>query len=229
VNIAVIPARGGSKRIPRKNIRWFAGKPMIAHAIAAAKGSGLFDHVVTSTDDAEIANIAREWGAEVPFVRPPDLADDQAPTAAVMAHAVKACEQLGWSLDAICCIYPAVPLLDIADLAGALALLRSTGAEYCFPVAEFPSAVQRALKRDANGKMSPFYPQFETTRTQDLEPAFHDAGQFYWGMRQAWLTNHQIHSHGVGFPIPNWRVVDIDTPDDWLRAESLYTAITGRQ
>lgn len=225
MNIAIIPARGGSKRIPRKNIKVFAGKPMIAHAIAAAKASGLFDHVIVSTDDAEIIKIANEWGAETPFVRPPELADDHAPTVPVIAHAINACESLGWSIDLVCCIYPGVPFIQIDDIRGALGLLTSTGAEYCFPVTEFSSAVQKALKRDEMGKMSPFYPQYELTRTQDLEAAYHDAGQFYWGTRQAWLTNHHIHSGGVGFPIPNWRVVDIDTPDDWARAEAIFSGI----
>jgi pseudaminic acid cytidylyltransferase len=225
LNIAIIPARGGSKRIPRKNIKSFAGRPMIAHAIMAAKRSGLFEHVVASTDDDEIAQIAREWGAETPFLRPPQLADDHTPTGPVIAHAINACESLGWSIDLVCCIYPGVPFIQIEELGGALDLLKATGAEYCFPVTEFPSAIQRALKRDETGRMSPFYPQYELTRTQDLERAYQDAGQFYWGTRQAWLTNHRIHSHGAGLPIPNWRVVDIDTTDDWARAETIYKAI----
>lgn len=222
MNIAVIPARGGSKRIPRKNIKMFAGKPMIAHAITAAKNSGLFDHVVVSTDDHEIMQIARVWGAETPFVRPADLADDHTPTVPVVAHAIRACEELGWNVDLVCCIYPGVPLIQVDDLKGALTLLRSIGDGYCFPVTEFPSAVQKAMKMDESGHMSSFYPEFELTRSQDLEPAFHDAGQFYWGTRHAWLTNRHIHSAGVGYAIPKWRVVDIDTPDDWQRAEMFF-------
>ena len=226
MNIAIIPARGGSKRIPRKNIRMFAGKPMIAHAITAAKSSGLFDHLIASTDDIEIAKIAREWGAETPFLRPPELADDHIPTVPVIAHAINACEGLGWYMDFVCCIYPCVPLIQIEDLRGALNLLTVAGADYCFPVAEFQSSVQRALKRNETGKMSPLYPQYELSRSQDLELAYHDVGQFYWGTRQAWLTNRCIHSSGAGFPIPSWRVVDIDTPEDWARAEAIYTAVT---
>lgn len=225
MNIAIIPARGGSKRIPRKNIKPFAGKPMIAHAITAAKASGLFDHVIVTTDDSEIAHIAREWGAETPFIRPADLADDHTPTVPVVAQAVQACEELGWQIDFACCIYPGVPFIQIEDLQGGLALLKKSEADYCFPITEFPSAIQRALKRDANGCMSPLYPEFELTRTQDLEPAFHDAGQFYWAKKQSWLNNARIHSSGVGYPIPNWRVVDIDTADDWQRAESIYQSI----
>lgn len=224
MNIAIIPARGGSKRIPRKNIREFAGKPMIAHAISAARQSGLFEHVIVTTDDAEIARIAVEWGSETPFTRPAELADDHTPTVPVIAHAITACQALGWKIDYVCCIYPGVPFIQIDDLKRALELLQSSQAAYSFPITEFPSAIQRALRRLPDGRMQPFYPEYELTRTQDLEAAYHDAGQFYWGKPDAWLTNNRIHRSGVGLPIPNWRVVDIDTPDDWERAESLYAA-----
>ena len=224
MKIAVIPARGGSKRIPRKNIKPFAGKPMIAHAISAAKQSGLFEHVIVSTEDEEIARIACEWDAETPFKRPPDLADDHTQTVPVVAHAIKACQALGWEIDYACCIYPCVPFIRINDLKHALELLQSSQAAYSFPVTEFPSAIQRALLRLPNGQMQPFYPEHELTRTQDLEPAYHDAGQFYWGKPDAWLTNNKIHRSGVGLCIHNWRVVDIDTPEDWERAEILYAA-----
>lgn len=224
MKIAVIPARGGSKRIPRKNIKDFCGKPMIAHAISAAKQSGLFEHVIVSTDDEEIARIACEWGAETPFKRPAELADDHTPTVPVVAHAITACQALGWEINYACCIYPGVPFIQIDDLKRALELLQTSQAAYSFPITEFPSAIQRALRRLPNGQIQPLYPENELTRTQDLEPAFHDAGQFYWGKPEAWLTNNKIHRSGVGLPIPNWRVVDIDTPDDWERAEILYTA-----
>ena len=228
MNIAVIPARGGSKRIPRKNIKAFGGKPMITYAINAAQNSGLFDHVLVSTDDAEIASIANAWGAETPFVRPADLANDFTATVPVIAHAIKACEALGWSFDNVCCIYPGVPFIEVADLQGAIKHLDTRSAEYCFPVAEFPSAIQRALKRNSDGEIQPFYPEFQLTRTQDLEPAYFDAGQFYWGKKKAWLRNPRIHSSGIGYVIPSWRVVDIDTPDDWERAELLAMAIKAR-
>lgn len=221
MNIAVIPARGGSKRIPRKNIKEFSGKPMIAYAITAAKESGLFEHIVVSTDDDEIAQIARAWGAETPFIRPPKLANDYTATIPVIAHAIEACRTLGWSIDKVCCIYPGVPFIQIDDLQGALAQLSNSGADYCFPVTEYPSVIQRALKLSSNGKMQPFYPEYEMTRTQDLERAYFDAGQFYWGKAEAWLENPKIHSGGLGYVIPNWRVVDIDTLDDWQRAELL--------
>lgn len=225
MNIAIIPARGGSKRIPRKNILEFAGRPMISYAISAAKSSGLFNHVVVSTDDREIANAALRYGAEVPFMRPADLADDHTPTVPVIAHAVRASESLGWSVEKVCCIYPAVPFLQTDDMKAALELLERSGADYSFPVAEFPSAVQRALTLGDHGRLSPMFPANELTRTQDLPKAYHDAGQFYWGRRSAWLTNPRVHSSGTGHVIPNWRVVDIDTLEDWRRAEIIHRAL----
>jgi pseudaminic acid cytidylyltransferase len=225
MNIAVIPARGGSKRIPRKNIKLFDGKPMIAYAITAARRSGLFEHIVVSTEDEEIAAVAREWGADTPFARPADLADDYTATVPVIAHAIEACRGLGWSFGHVCCIYPGVPFIQVDDLKAALGVLLAGNADYCFPVARFPAAIQRALRRQADGKVSPFYPQFEGTRTQDLEPAYHDAGQFYWGTTAAWLRNAAIHSSGIGHVVPNWRVVDLDTPEDWQRAEVLFKSI----
>ena len=222
MRIAVIPARGGSKRIPRKNIRDFVGRPMIAFAIAAARASGLVDHVVVSTDDEEIAQAARRLGAEVPFTRPAELADDHTPTVPVIAHAIRSCRQLGWEFDLVCCIYPAVPLLRSQDLQEALGLLEESAADFAFPVAAFPSAIQRALRRHGDGSVSPWYPEYVATRTQDLEPAYFDAGQFYWGRTGAWLSGASPHASGRGLIIPEWRVVDIDTPDDWQRAEALY-------
>lgn len=222
MNIAIIPARGGSKRIPRKNIKPFAGKPMIAHAIAAAKASGLFEHIVVSTNDRDIAEISKDHGAETPFTRPAELADDHAPTAPVIVHAIQACQSYGWEVDHACCIYPCVPFIRIEDLKGAFDLLTHSGKDFAFPVTEFPSAIQRALRKLPDGSMQPFYPQYEMTRTQDLEPAYHDVGQFYWGKTDAWLDRKSSHSGGLGYLIPNWRAVDIDTPDDWQRAELLY-------
>jgi pseudaminic acid cytidylyltransferase len=225
MNIAIIPARGGSKRIPRKNIKEFCGKPMIAYAITAAKESGLFQHVVVSTDDKVIAQIARAWGAETPFVRPAELANDCTATVPVITHAIEACRALGWKFEHVCCIYPAVPFIQIDDLRGALDLLKKDEAAYCFPITKYPSDIQRALKLINNGKIQPFYPEFEITRTQDLEPAYYDAGQFYWGTVNTWLSNPKILSSGLGYVIPNLRVVDIDTPDDWQRAEIIYHVI----
>lgn len=221
MNIAVIPARGGSKRIPRKNIKLFGGQPMISYAIKAAEKSKLFDHVLVSTDDAEIIEIANHFGAETPFVRSAELATDYADTASVIAQAIQSCGKLGWDFSNVCCIYPCVPFIEVEDLQGSYGYLETGDVDYCFPVTEFQSAVQRALKRNADGFMQPFNPEYELVRTQDLEPAYQDAGQFYWGKREAWLTNPRIHSNGKGYLIPSWRVVDVDTPEDWGRAEQL--------
>ena len=222
MKLAVIPARGGSKRIPRKNIKLFAGRPMIAYAIAAARDSGLFDRIVVSTDDVEIADVARAQGAEVPFLRAPELADDYAGTVPVIADAIGRCAAIGWQPEQVCCIYPGVPLLRPQDLRDALALLAD--ADYAFTVSHFPAALQRALKRDAQGAMSPFFPEHVATRSQDLEPGYYDAGQFYWGRAHAWLSGQSPHVNGRGLVIPAWRAVDIDTPDDWRRAEIAFHA-----
>lgn len=225
MRIAVIPARGGSKRIPRKNIRPFVGKPMIAYAIDAARRSGAFDHIVVSTDDEEIAAIAAEHGAELPFRRPLELADDITPTVPVVQHAIRACAAAGMAAAHVCCIYPGVPMIDPADLLTAGDMLFAAGGQgYAFPVAAYPSPIQRALRRSAEGRASAFDPSHLLTRTQDLEPAYFDAGQFYWGSVEAWMSGTSPHDGGIMLVLPEWRVVDIDTAEDWERAERLYAA-----
>lgn len=228
MSLAIIPARGGSKRIPRKNIKPFHGKPMIGYAIEAALASKAFDRVIVSTDDAEIAEIAKAHGAECPFIRPPELADDHTPTVPVIAHAIQACDAKGWIFEDVCCIYPGVPFISTEDLRTAHAQLVGTGAHYVFPVTGFPSPIQRALRRLPDGKVKPFQPEHAATRTQDLEPGYFDVGQFYWGRKQAWLDSLNIHLNGTTIVIPEWRVVDIDTPADWERAELVYSALFAR-
>lgn len=198
---------------------------MIGYAIRAALASGAFDRVIVSTDDAEIAEVASAHGAEVPFFRPPELADDQTPTVPVIAHAIRACEELSWSVQDVCCIYPGVPFISTEDLRVAHALLLAKGANYVFPVTGFPSPIQRALRRLPDGGVRPFQPEHVATRTQDLEPGYFDAGQFYWGRKQSWLDGLNIHLYGTTLVIPEWRVVDIDTPADWERAELVYSAL----
>jgi pseudaminic acid cytidylyltransferase len=224
MNIAIIPARGASKRIPRKNIRSFAGRPMIAWAIEAARTSNLFAHIIVSTEDEEIAEISRSHGAETPFMRPHRLADDHTATVPVIAHAVDFCTKLGWEFDYACCIYPGNPLLQTSDLAAALQLARDREAHFVYPVAEYAHPVQRAMRQLPNGSMQFLQPEFELVRTQDLEKTYHDAGQFYWGQSSAWLAGRKMHTEGLGMPIPNWRVIDIDSEDDWLRAEMMFKA-----
>ena len=228
MNVAIIPARGGSKRISRKNIKMFAGKPMIAHAIAAATASGLFDHVIVSTDDEQIAELARLWGAETPFERPGNLADDLTPTVPVIGHAVKACVDIGWSVDYACCIYPCSPFISADDLIETLAEAQAHNVDFIYPVTEYPHPVQRAMRILPSGRMQFLSPEFEITRTQDLERTCHDAGQFYWGKAKAWLEHKKMLTDGLGYPIPNWRVIDIDTEDDWKRAELLFDIVNNR-
>ena len=228
MRLAIIPARGGSKRIPRKNIKRFAGKPMIAFAIEAATRCSAIDRVIVSTDDPEIAQIATTLGADLPFTRPAELADDHTPTVPVIAHAVQACRDLGWDVTHACCIYPGVPFIRETDLSEAYERLEAAGGEgYVFPVAAFPSAIQRALKLGEDGQVAPFHPEYVGTRTQDLEAGYYDAGQFYWASAETWLAGLAVHANGRAIVLPEWRVVDIDTPEDWERAETLYRAFSG--
>lgn len=222
MNLCVIPARGGSKRIPRKNIRPFAGKPMIAYAIHAAQKSELFSKIIVSTDDAEVSEVSQKHGAEVPFLRPTELADDHTPTVPVIAHAIRELESRGDRYKYVCCIYPCVPFLKGKDLKNAHKLFIRKEVDYCFPVTEYPSPIQRALKMDKDGRLAPFFPEFELSRTQDLNRAYHDAGQFYFGKKEAWLTNPHIHKSGVGFTVPWFKASDIDTSEDWQRTEDIF-------
>jgi N-acylneuraminate cytidylyltransferase len=223
MNVAVIPARGGSKRIPRKNIRAFCGRPMIAWTVQALQRSGSVDRIVVSTDDDEIAEVARSLGALVPFRRPAALADDHAATLPVMAHAVRALVELGWPLQRVCCAYATAPLMDSADLRDARALLDDSGAAYVFSCTTFPFPIQRALGRSAGGGVEPLFPQSIGARSQDLPEAFHDAGQFYWGLASAFAEQRPIFAaHSRPLLIPRHRVQDIETEEDWQRAELLF-------
>ena len=222
MNIAIIPARGGSKRIKRKNIKLFSGKPMIYFAIEAARLSGIFDKIIVSTDDDEIAQYASSIGAEIPFIRPMNLSDDHTPTVPVISHAISECKKNNWNIDNVCCIYPAVPLLNPRHITDAFILLLESPSKYIFPVTSFPSAIQRALKSDNKGNANPIYPEYSQIRTQDLEPAFFDAGQFYWGHANNWTNNKSIHDNARIIQIPEDKVVDIDTPEDWDKAELIF-------
>ena len=217
--IAIIPARGGSKRIPRKNIKNFNGKPMICWAIEVAQKSKLFDDIFVSTDDQEIKKISEQHGATVPFIRPMDISDDHTPTVPVISHALKEIDTLYKKVDFACCIYPCSPLLIASDLIKSFDILKSTDKDYVYPVVEFPHSIFRSMRQLKDGSMEFIYPEYELTRTQDLEETFHDAGQFYWGKAEAWRNLEKMHSGGVGMKIPSYRVVDIDTEDDWKRAE----------
>ena len=223
MKVAVIPARGGSKRIPRKNIKLFNGKPMIAWSIEAAKASGLFDRIIVSTDDAEIAEVARQWGADVPFMRPEALSNDYAGTTPVIAHATQWALDQGMDIEAVCCIYATAPFLQVGDLKQGWQALTSGDWDYAFTVTDFAAPIFRAFKQSTGGGIEMFFPEHFSTRSQDLPVALHDAGQFYWGRPAAWLEDKRIFDQrSKPIVIPRWRVQDIDTLDDWDLAEIIY-------
>ncbi|EJN00882.1 pseudaminic acid cytidylyltransferase [Herbaspirillum sp. YR522] len=225
---AVIPARGGSKRIPRKNILPFAGLPMIVHSIHAAQASGLFERIIISTDDQEIAAVARAHGAQTPFMRPPELSDDYTGTIPVVAHATQwLVDELGLEhIDAVCCLYATAPFVQPDDLVRGWQALTAGPWSYAFSVTEFAAPIFRAFKQNAEGGLEMFFPEHFPTRSQDLPQALHDAGQFYWGRPTAWLQQQRIFdAHSVPVFLPRWRVQDIDTPDDWRRAELVHAAM----
>ena len=221
MNIAVIPARGGSERIPFKNIKQFCGKPMIAYPIETAFSSKYIDKVVVSTDNDEIEKISLEYGAHVPFKRPSELSDNFTPTVPVISHAIKMLSELGWEIDSVCCIYPCTPLLDYRVVEYVYEKFISQDIDYAYPVLHYPHPVQRAMRMSDAGKMEFIYLDYELTRTQDLEETFHDAGQFYWGTADAWSNEKMMHTDGIGVNIKSWEVVDIDTEEDWIKAEML--------
>jgi pseudaminic acid cytidylyltransferase len=226
MRLAVIPARGGSKRIPRKNIKPFFGKPMMAWSIEAALASGCFDQVIVSTDDLEIAEVARRHGAQVPFMRPPELSDDHTGTTAVVAHAVAWFEAHCQPPAEVCCLYATAPFVSVDDLRRGLALLTETGSDYAFSVTRYASPIQRAIRITPAGRVEMFDPGHFNTRSQDLEEAYHDAGQFYWGRAAAWLERRMIFgANAAPVVLPRHRVQDIDTADDWQRAEYLFRVL----
>ncbi|WP_158967729.1 pseudaminic acid cytidylyltransferase [Paraglaciecola sp. L3A3] len=229
MNLAVIPARGGSKRIPRKNIKPFAGKPLIAYSIEAAIASGEFEKIIVSTDSEQIAEVALEYGAEVPFLRPPDLSDDFVGTTPVTRHAIEYCQQFLFEPEFCCCIYATAPFLTAEYLSLGLEQLKQNKQnKFAFSVTSFPFPVQRALKKQGLG-VAAMYPENIAKRSQDLEEAYHDAGQFYWGTTAAYLQKDKIFSeYSMPIILPRHLVQDIDTPEDWFRAELMYKAYIKR-
>jgi pseudaminic acid cytidylyltransferase len=226
MRVAVIPARGGSKRIPHKNIRDFAGKPMIAHSIECALRSNLFDRVMVSTDSREIAMVAEQFGAEIPFFRPADLADDHASTTEVVAHSVEWLLKNGQPLSAVCCIYATAPLVQAEDLQKGLELLQGGKWDYVFSATSFAYPIFRSFVQKAAGGLEMLFPEHFSTRSQDFPEALHDAGQFYWGTPEAWLARMQIFSDtSTIVTVPRWRVQDIDTPDDWEQAQIMWKVV----
>ncbi|WP_300541235.1 pseudaminic acid cytidylyltransferase [Maricaulis sp.] len=227
--LAVIPARGNSKRIPRKNIRPFAGKPMIAWPIEVALASGSFDRVIVSTGDDEVADIAQAHGAEVPFRRPAELSHDKVPTRPVMVHAIEQVQALHGPVEHVCCIYPTAPLLGADTIRSSKQELIQTGADFVFSCTTFPYPILRALRITDDGSMEMIWPEHLKTRSQDLEQAYHDAGQFYWGRADAFLEGKPMFGPGSRpWVLPRHLVQDIDTPEDWIRAELAFQVLRGR-
>lgn len=223
--VAIIPARGGSKRIPRKNVKKFCGKPMIAWSIEAAKASGCFDHIIVSTDDEEIADTALHYGASVPFTRPADLSDDYTGTIPVIQHAIHWLVNQQIAVEEVCCLYATAPLVEPSDLCSGLSILQNSGADYTLSVTSYAFPIQRAIKLK-NGRVEMFQPEHFQTRSQDLEEAWHDAGQFYWGKAAAWLKGGIVFSpSSAAVVLPRYRVQDIDTYEDWQYAEALFKLI----
>lgn len=221
--VAIIPARGGSKRIPRKNIKPFLGKPIIAYSIETAKNSELFDRIVLSTDSEEIAEVAAKYGAEVPFKRPVELADDHTGTSEVIAHAVNWMREQSWKINAVCCIYATAPFIQPGDLVQGYNTLKSEDWDFVFVATEYVSPIQRSFRIQQDGSVRMFFPEQFESRSQDLPKAYHDAGQFYWGKPEAWVENRIVFSEkSTALIIPHYRVQDIDTEEDWRRAEIIF-------
>ena len=228
MNLCVIPARGGSKRIPRKNIKEFCGKPMIAWSIEAAKASDCFDRIIVSTDAEEIAEVAKSYGAEVPFMRPAELADDYAGTTEVVRHSVESLATVDQEFSAVCCLYATAPFVQSSDIAEGLARLNNGDWAYCFTATTFSAPILRSFHQAKSGGLNMFFPEYFEKRSQDLPAALHDAAQFYWGTPKAWVQQLRIFDHhSTALILPRWRVQDIDTQEDWVHAELMARALHG--
>ena len=226
MRVAIIPARGGSKRIPGKNTRMFCGRPMLAWSVTAALESGCFEQVIVSTDDKHIAEVARSCGASVPFIRPAELADDYSTSIAVISHAVGWLRTHHHHPNEVCCIYATAPFIRIADLQNGLKLLQQNDCDYVFTVSDYPFPIQRALRQNPEGRVEMFSPENFLQRSQDLESAFHDAGQFYWGWADSWVQGRSVFTSGsIPLRLPRYRVQDIDTLEDWKQAELMFSVL----
>jgi pseudaminic acid cytidylyltransferase len=229
MNLAVIPARGGSKRIPHKNIKKFGDKPIIAWSIKAAQNAGVFDRIIVSTDDAEIAEVAREYGAETPFERPAELSGDHIGLRPVISHAIEWQKLHGFDPQYICCICATAPFIRVDDIQFGLQELEKSRADFTFSVTSFAFPIQRAIKLRSDGRVEMFDATQFDKRSQDLTEAYHDAAQFYWGKQEAWLASKPVFdARSVPVFLPRYRVLDIDTPEDWEHAELLMQALNQR-
>jgi pseudaminic acid cytidylyltransferase len=224
-SVCIIPARGGSKRIPRKNIKLFHGKPLIAYSIENALNSQLFDKVIVSTDDEEIAEVSKQYGAEVPFLRPKELSDDFSGTDDVIQHALDWLKQKGESYENVCTLYATAPLLKMQYLQEGFDKLISSDAVNVFSATSMPYPIQRSFKINKNGRCEMFFPEHYHTRSQDLEESYHDAGQFYWKNLKKKSNKNMFSEDSISIILPRYLVQDIDTIEDWQIAEIMYEVI----
>jgi len=224
--VAIILARGGSKRIPGKNIKFFAGRPVIHYPIESAISSGLFDRIIVSTESAKIAEVARKVGAEAPFRRPDELSDDLTTTAEALGHAIEWLNDHGPEVRYACGIYGAAPFVQSGDLSAGFELLKRRGAMTVLPVTTFDFPIQRAFELDKRGTMRMIHPEYELTRSNDLPVTYHDAGQFYWLDAPKFLQDGKLYGEPtIPLMLPRYRVQDLDTLEDWEMAERLYKAL----
>ncbi|QEO57209.1 pseudaminic acid cytidylyltransferase [Francisella marina] len=224
-NVVIIPARGGSKRIPKKNIKDFHGKPIISYSIEAAIKSNLFDRVIVSTDDDEIAIVAKQYGADVPFVRPVELSNDFADTQSVIDHAIRFLVSNGERYDYVCTIYATAPFLQEKYLVDAYEKLSTSDAINAFSCTSMPFPIQRTFKITDENRCKMFWPENFSKRSQDLEEAYQDAGQFYWRKLDCKTKKHMFSDESIPIILPRYLVQDIDTLEDWKRAELMYGAL----
>lgn len=218
-NLCIIPARGGSKRIPRKNIKEFLGKPIIAYSIETAIETGLFDEVMVSTDDVEIAEVAQKYGAKVPFMRSAETASDFASTADVLKEVLTKYKELGKEVDNFCCFYATAPLVQSKDVAAAFERLQQSDFSCVYPVVQFSYPIWRCLDIAEDGTMKRHWPEYENSRSQDLPKEYHDTGTFYWYKTKKWLTG-DVKIGGI--IVDETSIQDIDTETDWKLAEMKY-------
>ena len=226
-SIAIIPARGGSKRIPKKNIKLFNGKPIIAYSIEAACKAKLFHRIIVSTDSEKIAEVAEKYGAEVPFLRPPELADDHTGTEAVILHALNWLIDRRQAIDHFCCIYATAPFILPEYIRKGFELLQETKAVSAFCVCRYPAPIFRALKINDAHRLEMIWPKYLEVRSQDLPESYQDAGQFYWAETRRYLEEEKLYSSdAVPIILPWYQVVDIDTIEDWKMAELMFRVLS---
>ena len=222
MRIAIIPARFGSKRIKKKNIKIFYSKPMIYWVIKRIKETKLFDFICVSSDSNKILNIAKECGVEILIKRPNNISDEMTPTKPVIVHAIEYLEKMKIKFEIICCIYPCNPFILVKDLRRAFNIYKKNSSKFVFPAVEYSHPIQRALRIDSKSGIKPITSAYLNKRTQDLEKSYFDSGQFYFGSKSIWRSNKNPHNNGIPLIIPSWRVADIDNLNDWKRAELLF-------